>query len=83
MIGVDGRAAQPRPIAYAIPDGGISHVYVEAGAEAGNTGEKERLLATLARRYADWRIEGEAPIETFSTGKRPQGYTSIIPTAAT
>jgi predicted AlkP superfamily pyrophosphatase or phosphodiesterase len=47
-------------VAHATADGGVSHVYLDAGAEAG---ARARTLAALARRYADWRVAGEAPIE--------------------
>jgi len=47
------------PVAYAIGDGGAAHVYVEnAGAST---------LADLAGRFADWKIEGEAPLEKVLT----------------
>lgn len=47
------------PVAYAIGDGGAAHVYVE-NAGAGT-------LAELAARFADWRIEGETPLEKVLT----------------
>lgn len=55
-----GGGAAPGPTAYAIGDGGVAHIHVEGGdAEA-----RERLLTDLARRYAEWRLEGgEAPVE--------------------
>lgn len=47
------------PVAYAIGDGGAAHVYVENGGAS--------TLADLAGRFADWKIEGEAPIEKVLT----------------
>jgi predicted AlkP superfamily pyrophosphatase or phosphodiesterase len=46
--------------AYAVTDGGVAYIYLEEGGDAASGA---RILADLASRYADWRIEGEAPVE--------------------
>ncbi|HEY9422777.1 MAG TPA: alkaline phosphatase family protein, partial [Thermoanaerobaculia bacterium] len=45
------------PTAYTIGDGGVAYIHVE-NAPADGT-----LLADLARRYAEWQVKGEKPIE--------------------
>lgn len=52
--------AAPGPVAYAVSDGGVAHIYVDA---AGDAAGGARLLADLKSRYAEWRIDGEAPVE--------------------
>lgn len=52
--------AAPGPVAYAVADGGIAHIHVETG---GDAAAGARLLADLESRYAEWKIEGEAPVE--------------------
>lgn len=52
--------APPEPVAYAVTDSGVAHIHVEAG---GDAAAGARLLADLAGRYAEWEIEGEAPVE--------------------
>jgi predicted AlkP superfamily pyrophosphatase or phosphodiesterase len=56
-------SAPPRPAAYAIPDGGVANVYLDAGAAGAGAAARARLLADIASRYAAWRVAGEAPIE--------------------
>jgi predicted AlkP superfamily pyrophosphatase or phosphodiesterase len=62
--GNKGGGSAAMPAAYAIPDGGAAHIYLDAG---GDAQAGERLLATLAKRYADWRVNGEAPVEKIFT----------------
>lgn len=47
------------PAAYVIGDGGVAHVHVENAQAA--------VLADLARRYAEWEVKGEKPIEKILT----------------
>lgn len=54
------QGAAPGPAAYTVPDSGVAHVYVEAG---GDAAAGARLLADLKSRYAEWKVEGEAPVE--------------------
>jgi len=54
----------PGPTAYAIGEGGAAHIYLDAGPEgSGKVKAAARILADLTKRYADWRVGGEAPIE--------------------
>ena len=62
--GNKGGGSAAMPAAYAIADGGAAHIYLDAG---GDAQAGERVLATLASRYADWRVNGEAPIEKILT----------------
>lgn len=45
--------AELGPKASAVPNGGAAHVYVDESVD----------LADLARRYAAWQVNGEAPVE--------------------
>jgi predicted AlkP superfamily pyrophosphatase or phosphodiesterase len=52
------------PAAYAVTDGGAAHIYLDTG---GDAQAGERILGNLAGRYADWRVQGEAPVEKVFT----------------
>jgi predicted AlkP superfamily pyrophosphatase or phosphodiesterase len=56
------RPATPR--AYAVANGGMAHVYVDAG---GDAAARKRLLAELAARYLAWQVNGEKPVEEALT----------------
>ncbi|HYG65929.1 MAG TPA: alkaline phosphatase family protein [Thermoanaerobaculia bacterium] len=53
-----------RPAVSAIANGGAAFIYVEAGADPAI---RASLLSDLASRYAEWRVDGEAPIEKVLT----------------
>lgn len=52
------------PVASALGNGGGAFVYLGTG---GDPAARARLLAALPRRYAEWRVDGEAPIEKVLT----------------
>ena len=49
--------------AFAVANGGAAHIYLEPRDAPGG----ERILADLARRFAGWRLDGEAPVEKIFT----------------
>jgi predicted AlkP superfamily pyrophosphatase or phosphodiesterase len=49
------RGHSSRPVARSIAGGGVAHIYFE---KAG-----DEVLANVARRYSEWRIDGEEPVE--------------------
>jgi len=55
-----GGGSPSGPVVYAIGNGGVAHIYIDNG---GDAAAGARTLDDLARRYADWRVAGEAPIE--------------------
>jgi len=62
--GTKGGGSAAAPAAYAIADGGAAHIYLDTG---GDAQAGERVLATLAGRYAEWKVNGEAPVEKIFT----------------
>ncbi|HYO11771.1 MAG TPA: alkaline phosphatase family protein [Thermoanaerobaculia bacterium] len=48
----------------AVPNGGAAFVHVDSGE---GQAARERLLADLSSRYAQWRVDGEAPVDKILT----------------
>ncbi len=49
--------------AHSVANGGAAHIYLETQDAA----ERQRILADLTRRFAAWRLDGEAPVEKIFT----------------
>lgn len=63
----EAAAAADGPTAFAIADGGAAHVHVEADGDAAAAAARMAVLTRIADRYADWRVDGEAPVERAFT----------------
>jgi predicted AlkP superfamily pyrophosphatase or phosphodiesterase len=48
----------------AVPNGGAAFVHVGSGEDQA---ARERLLANLSRRFAQWRVDGEPPVDRILT----------------